>query len=59
MLFRLKIASVPVGDCLRGRVVDALGNAIDGGAPIKAQAIYQTAALQITRLADYAAAQTL
>ncbi len=29
------IASVPVGDALRGRVVDALGVAIDGGAPIK------------------------
>ena len=31
-----KIASVPVGDALSGRVVDALGNPIDGGAPIKA-----------------------
>ena len=30
-----KIASVPVGECLRGRVLDALGIAIDGGAPIK------------------------
>ncbi len=30
------IASVPVGDALAGRVVDALGNAIDGGAPIAA-----------------------
>ena len=30
-----KIASVPVGDALRGRVVDALGNPIDGGAPLK------------------------
>ncbi|HMO51270.1 MAG TPA: F0F1 ATP synthase subunit alpha [Kiritimatiellia bacterium] len=29
-----KIASVPVGDGLIGRIVDALGNAIDGGAPI-------------------------
>ncbi|MFT5169625.1 MAG: F-type H+-transporting ATPase subunit alpha [Lysobacterales bacterium] len=29
------IASVPVGDDLVGRVVDALGVAIDGGAPIK------------------------
>ena len=29
-----KIASVPVGDALIGRIVDALGNAIDGGAPI-------------------------
>jgi F-type H+-transporting ATPase subunit alpha len=30
------IASVPVGDCMRGRVVDATGVAIDGGAPIHA-----------------------
>ena len=29
-----KIASVPAGDALIGRIVDALGNAIDGGAPI-------------------------
>jgi len=29
-----KIASVPVGDALVGRIVDALGNAIDGNAPI-------------------------
>ncbi|HMP75816.1 MAG TPA: F0F1 ATP synthase subunit alpha [Kiritimatiellia bacterium] len=29
-----KIASVPVGDALAGRIVDALGNAIDGGPPI-------------------------
>ncbi|RKZ13076.1 F0F1 ATP synthase subunit alpha [bacterium] len=28
------IASIPVGDALLGRIVDALGNAIDGGAPI-------------------------
>jgi F-type H+-transporting ATPase subunit alpha len=28
------IASVPVGESLVGRIVDALGNAIDGGAPI-------------------------
>ena len=28
------IASVPVGDALSSRIVDALGNAIDGGAPI-------------------------
>ena len=28
------IASVPVGDGMLGRVVDALGTAIDGGAPI-------------------------
>ncbi|MCB0324771.1 MAG: F0F1 ATP synthase subunit alpha, partial [Bdellovibrionales bacterium] len=31
-----KIAEVPVGDALIGRVVDALGNPIDGGAPIEA-----------------------
>ena len=31
-----KIASVPVGDALSGRVVDALGNPIDGGPPIQA-----------------------
>jgi F0F1-type ATP synthase alpha subunit len=30
------IASVPVGEALCGRVVDALGNPIDGGAPIQA-----------------------
>ncbi len=29
------IASVPVGEKLIGRIVDALGNAIDGGAPIQ------------------------
>lgn len=29
-----RIASVPVGDALTGRVVDALGAPIDGGAPI-------------------------
>ena len=29
-----EIASVPVGDTMLGRVVDALGNAIDGGAPV-------------------------
>ena len=29
------IASVPVGEKLVGRIVDALGNAIDGGAPIQ------------------------
>jgi F-type H+/Na+-transporting ATPase subunit alpha len=29
-----KIASVPVGDALVGRIVDALGIAIDGGSPI-------------------------
>ncbi|MGA1194255.1 MAG: F0F1 ATP synthase subunit alpha [Kiritimatiellia bacterium] len=32
-----KIASVPVGDQLIGRIVDALGNAIDGGAPITSE----------------------
>jgi F-type H+-transporting ATPase subunit alpha len=31
-----KIASVPVGEGLCGRVVDALGNPIDGGPPIQA-----------------------
>ena len=29
-----RIAQVPVGEALSGRIVDALGNAIDGGAPI-------------------------
>jgi F-type H+/Na+-transporting ATPase subunit alpha len=29
-----RIASVPVGDGVKGRIVDALGRAIDGGAPI-------------------------
>lgn len=32
-----KIASVPVGEGLIGRIVDGLGNAIDGGAPIEAK----------------------
>lgn len=32
-----KIASVPVGENLVGRIVDALGVAIDGNAPIEAQ----------------------
>ena len=32
-----QIASVAVGDCLVGRIVDALGSAIDGGAPIAAK----------------------
>jgi F-type H+/Na+-transporting ATPase subunit alpha len=32
-----KIASVPVGEQLIGRIVDALGNAIDGGAPITSE----------------------
>jgi F-type H+-transporting ATPase subunit alpha len=31
-----EIARVPVGDCLAGRIVDALGVAIDGNAPIAA-----------------------
>ncbi len=30
-----RIASVPVGDAIRGRVVDALGQAVDGGPPIE------------------------
>src|SRR5262249_39556891 len=30
-----RVASVPVGDALIGRVVDPLGNALDGGAPIE------------------------
>jgi len=30
-----RIASVPVGDAIRGRVVDALGRAVDGGPPIE------------------------
>jgi F-type H+-transporting ATPase subunit alpha len=30
-----KIASVPVGKAVTGRIVDALGRAIDGGAPIQ------------------------
>ncbi|HEX6664098.1 MAG TPA: F0F1 ATP synthase subunit alpha [Gaiellaceae bacterium] len=30
-----KVASVPVGDALLGRVVDPLGNPIDGGGPIE------------------------
>ena len=34
-----KIASVPVGESLTGRIVDALGNAIDGGAPIAGTAM--------------------
>jgi F-type H+-transporting ATPase subunit alpha len=35
------IASVPVGDMLRGRIVDALGAAIDGGPPIEAKELRQ------------------
>jgi F-type H+/Na+-transporting ATPase subunit alpha len=31
-----KVASVPVGEALLGRVVDPLGNPIDGGGPIEA-----------------------
>lgn len=34
-----RIASVPVGDALVGRVVDPLGNPLDGKGPIKADAI--------------------
>ena len=30
-----KVASVPVGDALVGRIVDPLGNPLDGGAPIE------------------------
>jgi F-type H+-transporting ATPase subunit alpha len=30
-----RVASVPVGDALLGRVVDPLGNPLDGGGPIK------------------------
>ena len=36
-----KIASVPVGEALTGRIVDALGNAIDGNAPISSSEIRQ------------------
>ena len=36
-----KIASVPAGDALLGRIVDALGNGIDGKAEIKASEIRQ------------------
>ncbi len=36
-----RIASVPVGEELTGRIVDALGQAIDGGAPINAKEIRQ------------------
>jgi F-type H+-transporting ATPase subunit alpha len=32
-----RIAEVPVGECLTGRIVDALGVAIDGNAPIQAE----------------------
>jgi F-type H+-transporting ATPase subunit alpha len=35
-----RIASVPVGDALLGRVVDPLGRPIDGKGPIKESAIY-------------------
>jgi F-type H+/Na+-transporting ATPase subunit alpha len=35
-----RILEVPVGEMLLGRVVDALGNAIDGGAPINSQQTY-------------------
>src|SRR6266576_5198458 len=30
-----RVASVPVGDALIGRIVDPLGNALDGGPPIE------------------------
>ena len=36
-----KIASVPVGEVLSGRIVDALGNAIDGNAPIVSKDVRQ------------------
>ncbi len=36
-----KIASVPVGEELTGRIVDSLGQAIDGGAPVNAREIRQ------------------
>ena len=32
-----RIASIPVGEAVKGRIVDALGNAIDGGSPIPAK----------------------
>lgn len=32
-----RIVEVPVGDCMLGRVVNALGQAIDGGDPIRAE----------------------
>ena len=32
-----RIVEVPVGDCMLGRVVNALGQPIDGGEPIKAE----------------------
>ncbi len=34
------IHSVPVGECLLGRVLDGLGNPIDKGAPLKPQGYY-------------------
>ncbi|MBI2026996.1 MAG: F0F1 ATP synthase subunit alpha [Deltaproteobacteria bacterium] len=36
-----KIVSIPVGEELIGRVVDPLGKALDGGAPIKSQELRQ------------------
>ena len=30
-----EVASVPVGDALLGRVIDPLGNPLDGGGPIE------------------------
>ena len=32
-----RVASIPVGDALIGRIVDPLGNAIDGGPPIETE----------------------
>ncbi len=37
-----KILEVPVGDALLGRIVDALGNPVDGQGPIKASDHYPT-----------------
>lgn len=34
------IHSIPVGECLLGRVLDGLGNPIDGGAPLKPRGFY-------------------
>lgn len=34
------IHSVPVGECLLGRVLDGLGNPIDGGSPLKPRGFY-------------------
>ena len=37
-----KILEVPVGEGLLGRIVDALGNPVDGLGPIKASAHFPT-----------------